>query len=253
MNGAAGDDRAITELVSYVLIFALVISTVATVSIVGFDSLSNRQEAEQITNVERSFDVLSDNLRDVERHGDRSRATEIRISEGELLVGDPIRITVGEYDSSADAFTANNQTFLTRPIVYRTGDRTVTYEAGAVFRSDGEHGLQTREPNVTNGTDAVTLSFLSLYLGGGSRAVSGPTTALVVAEASPRPAPIYRFESEAHDVGIEIQSPRADEWESGLEAYGFDTASTGDESVVLVVESRSIEVASKTTRVRIDQ
>jgi len=49
------DDRGVTELVSYVLIFSLVIATIGTVTVLGMSTLMDRQQAEQLNNVERSF------------------------------------------------------------------------------------------------------------------------------------------------------------------------------------------------------
>jgi hypothetical protein len=87
-------DRAVSDVIGYVLVFSLIIATVGIVTAVGFSTIEDRQRDERINNVERAFDVFAANVEDVYRGGAPSRATEIRLSGGTLQYGEPVTITV---------------------------------------------------------------------------------------------------------------------------------------------------------------
>ncbi|TKX76356.1 hypothetical protein EXE53_32325, partial [Halorubrum sp. SD626R] len=87
--GLASDDRGVSNVVGYVLVFSLVTVTIGTVFTVGLAGVEDRQEAARLANVERAFEVLDDNVRDIQRYDDPSRSTEIRMNGGRLAVADP--------------------------------------------------------------------------------------------------------------------------------------------------------------------
>lgn len=244
------DDRGVTELVSYVLIFSLVIATIGTVTVLGMSTLMDRQQAEQLNNVERSFDVLADNLRDIQRHGDRSRSTEMRVLDGELRIGDPISITVGtftESDGEFDAFTANNRTITTRTVVYQVDDRKVVYEAGLVYQESTDSSWVVREPPIVSTDDAVTIPLLQMVRGGGEQRITESSSARVVASTT-SPSRTTTLESD-EPIAIRIESSHVGVWNETLTSHGFETERKSDEVLIVTIEETSVTTVRKTTRV----
>ena len=217
---AASDERAVSETVGFVLVFALITTTIAVTFTVGLGGLEDAQVAERDANVERAFDVLHDNLRDVSREGVPSRATEIRIAGGELALAE--RTTIRIIDAEGNATVVER----TRPIVYRgSGDTEIVYENGAVFRSSGDVAVPLNDPDlVINGDPGDrTVMYSLVRTTGQPQAVAGDRTTLVVGSTvsrelvEPDREPNENVTPENKNVTLEIDSPRADGWERHYE------------------------------------
>ncbi|WP_129115087.1 DUF7289 family protein [Halegenticoccus tardaugens] len=223
-------DRAVSESLGFVLVFALVVTTTTAVFVLGMGGFEDRQRAERTANVERAFDVLADNLGDVRRYEDPSRATEIRLSGGTLALGDEVTVRVGVYDGGY----VDEREFTLRPIVYRADGTEIAYEGGAVVRTDRGSGIVVSGPAFVDGD--VVLPFVATYADEGSTSVGGRDTVLVAAERGARASP-ETFEPDAgEEVRVEIESPRADAWADYFEDDdGFaDVESSGDEVAATV-------------------
>lgn len=153
-------DRAVSEVVSYVLVFALIVSAVGIVSVSGLGTLQDTRNDEQIDNAERAFDVLADNLADIHRRDAPSRATEISLGEAQIATEDNVTMNVSVYDGGW-----HNESWKIRPLVY-TGDedRKLVYEAGAVFRTSngGADGVRIHDPPFVVSEDRVLISVVGL-------------------------------------------------------------------------------------------
>lgn len=196
-------DRGVSETVGFVLVFALITSTIAVTFTVGFGGLEDARLAERDNNVERAFDVLHDNLNDVSRDGVPSRATELRLGGGEL------RLEQGSTFRLNGSGMANPVTE-TGSLVYRGADDTrIVYENGAVFRMEGDDGVMVEEPDLLVGDTVV----YSLYgLGGPPQTAGGDRTVLVVGERGTREAAVDDRAATAN-VTLAINSTRAVAWE----------------------------------------
>ena len=175
------DTRGVSETLGYILVFSIIVTTIATATVLGFGGLENRQAAEQVTNVERAFDVMADNFRDISRYEEPSRATEIRLADGTLGVSDPVTITVGQWDG--DEFVEDEtQNVSFRPLEFQSDGGDVIYESGVVFRSS-RSGSIARSPLpfvVSNDTALVPVTATSI--GASTTAVGGDRTVLVAGE-----------------------------------------------------------------------
>ncbi|WP_418282988.1 DUF7289 family protein [Halorubrum sp. DTA98] len=237
---STADDRAVSETVGFVLVFALITTTIAMVFTLGLGGLEDAQIAERDNNVERAFDVLHDNLRDVSRDGVPSRATEIRLAGGELRLDErtEIRFNSSGWDA---AYTER-----TRPIVYRgAGGTEIAYENGAVFRTNGPYSGVLNEPDLvvgdaSAGTGNATIVYSLVRASGGTRSVSGDRTTLVVGSMAGRDV-VDRDRSPGANVTMEIDSPRADAWERHYEELaethdGIELDPDGDGDVTVVFD-----------------
>jgi hypothetical protein len=162
-------DRAVSEVISYVLVFGLIVSAVGIISVSGLATLQDVRDNEQIANAERAFDVMSDNIADIHRRGAPSRATEISLGEAELATGPNVTMRVeidtdGDGDwNDGDADDGLGYQRNLRPIIYDgEGERQLVYEAGATFRTNRDGGVIVQEPPFILDDDRVHVPIIGL-------------------------------------------------------------------------------------------
>ena len=214
--------RAQSEIIGFVLIFALIVSTTGVVYVAGFSSLENVRTAEELNNVERAFDVLDDNMLDVSRRAAPSRATELSLGNGGIELGDTTNITVRATNTS-DPLDNRTVTIETRPIVYRLDDTGIAYTSGATIRRDRSDAVMLSEPRWTVSDERTVVPLLGVSQGGDTGSLSGDTTILVRTQRDSRSIPV-RFSPASGsrvNVTVTITSPRADAWKRFLERRGF--------------------------------
>lgn len=197
------DTRGVSDTVGFVLVFGLITVIIAVAFTGGLEGLENAQQAEQNTNVERAFDVLHNNLQAIHRDGVPSRATEMRLADGELRYDNRTEIRI---DASGERVAS----IRSQPIVYDSHDDTeIVYEAGALIRTDNVASVMITEPDLLVEESAVVpLVELSAT---GPTSVSGRTTVLILTEeqAHGQTATV----ASAEPIKITITSPRVDAWE----------------------------------------
>lgn len=210
-------DRGVSETLGFVFIFVLIISTTGFVYTFGIDGLRETRDAERLNNAERAFDVLATNMDDIRLRGAPSRATEIKLAESQLRIGEPVTLNVtGENPSDPnDNFTA---LYDIRPIVYTTNQGTdIAYVNGAVIR-DGEDGdVMLDRPGFVLTSDRLLMPILQTREGGERTAVGGSTTVLVRADRPTSGGRESLVTSEStYEVTINMSTPRATVWRREL-------------------------------------
>jgi hypothetical protein len=185
--GGAGsvvsDDRGVSDVVGYILVFSLITVTIGTVFAVGITGVEDRREAERVANVERAFDVLDDNLRDIQRYGDPNRATEVRLAGGALSVETETRIVLANTSDPADLANGTRAEWTSKRIAYREDDATIAYDAGALVRGDGDGSVMLSEPRFVAADGRTTLPIVALVRGEGDDRVAGDGTVQITAVA----------------------------------------------------------------------
>lgn len=236
------DDRAVSEVLGFVLTFSLITVTIAIVFTVGFGGLQDAQQAEQVNNVERAFEVLTTNIDEVHRQGAPSRSTEMRLSGGTLAYGDPVTITI-------DSPEINATVLETRPLIYRNDDTEIVYELGGVVRTDGGHSVLLRDPPFVVG-ERSTIPLLVTTEPGNQGSISGQRTVLVTSSYQ-RTGFVHLRTNEP--VTITLDSPRADAWERYLERAGnehLSISATGENTVTYEIDANSTSVSATWVRLR---
>ena len=231
------DRRAVSETLGYILVFSIIVTTISTVSVVGFTGLEDRQAAEEVTNVERALDVLRDNFADLQRYEDPRRATEVRLASGTLGTGESVRITLGQWDGGG--FVSDRQTNVSfEPLVYRNDRSRVVYEAGVVFRGDRGRTIARSSTPFVDGGERAVIPVVATHPGGETTAVGGERTVLVVGERAPRGIKTSVFNSTVagEDLRLRIDSPRADGWARQLDAEGFNVNETLSDDTRVVAD-----------------
>ncbi|MFT4883277.1 MAG: hypothetical protein ACI8U4_000780 [Natronomonas sp.] len=204
------DDRAVSEVIGFVMVFALVLGTVSVVYVAGIGGLNDTRDAERIQNAERAFDVLADNLQELGRSEAPNRATEIRLSESQLRVEERYRTRIRVNGTNVSSAAP-------RPIVFDGGTGThIVYEQGAVIRNDLDGGVRmVRTPDYLFGANRTVIRHIEPR--GGQQNVGGSATALVRAERND-PFLVYGQNVSGEDMEFELQTTagRAPAWEMYL-------------------------------------
>jgi hypothetical protein len=224
-------DRAASEVLSFALVFAIILSSIVVVSVSGVQTLQDARDAEQLNNAERAFDVLSENMADIYQRGAPSRATEISLRGVELYTDDNVTINVTAVGGPSGDVTANRSV---RPIVYDAGgDRQLVYEAGAVFRTQRDGGIVVERPPVVVEADRVLVPVVATASAGSSSV--GGSTALVRADLRETTVPVADTvdsgsDTDYDDVYVNITSPRRGYWQTALEETGFSNCVQGTDA-----------------------
>ncbi|QGN07483.1 hypothetical protein Hrd1104_09300 [Halorhabdus sp. CBA1104] len=210
------DERGLSDVIGFVLVFALIMASVVFVSTSGLTALADIRTNEQLDNAERAFDVIAENLMDVYAGGAPSRATEVDLASGSLSLGTPITMNV----TNGSATLVEQQI---TPIIFRgEGDAQIVYAGGAVFRTRDTGGVVVREPPMVVSSDGVHVTVV------GTRArnentVSGGTVRLRSEQSSEFLA-VYDTED---TLWVNVTSPRAEQWKAALEGPAVTCVSGG--------------------------
>ncbi|WP_246999987.1 DUF7289 family protein [Halosolutus gelatinilyticus] len=151
------DDRGVTEVLGFILVFATILGSVGLLYMTGFQAMSDYQENEQLTNAERAMDSLADNFNDVARYdGVDQRYGELTLRGGTIRTGGEsttIEINTSKTDSKEIELGS---------LVYESGSDTIAYEGGGVFRGNGEGSAVIKQPPIRCSGDTVVISIVKL-------------------------------------------------------------------------------------------
>lgn len=209
--------RAVSDVIGFVLVFGLVTSTVAIVSVAGFGALEDVRDAESVSNAERAFDVLADNMADVHQQGAPSRSTELSLTEAELSTASRITVNVTGIDTSQPTRNFTIETS-PRPVVWRpTGDTDteIVYALGAVVRSGADGGVVLEDPPFVLDDDRMLLPLVKTQSDQG-QSFSGST--IRVRGSRAEATEIISGTGTQYDrLWLNITTPRADVWRQYLD------------------------------------
>lgn len=211
-------DRAVSEVVGFVLVFSLVVSSIAIVSVFGLQSLEDTRDNEEVNNAQRAFDVLRDNLQDIHRLGAPSRATEISLENSQLRVGDSVGINITGVD--VDTGTSATNTFTYQPIIFQSRTETdIVYSGGAVFLDPQRGGLMIQEPPMLINDDQFVFPVIQTQHVGGLTSLGGQTVRIRAEKRQRQPIRGgFTSPNSVYDqIIINITSPRNDLWRNYLE------------------------------------
>jgi len=204
-------ERAVSDLVGFVLVFALVVSTVGIVSVAGLDTLQSARDAERINNAERAFEILRSNTADIYQRGAPSRATEVSLDDASLALGDQIWFNVS--DPGTGGGPSFHNASVVRPIVYDSGDTRLVYVMGAVFREQRDGGVVVQPWSPVIGQDRTVIPQVKTTSATQTGQSVKSSTVLIRASANRRRVRLSETGGAYDDVWINVSStPRADLW-----------------------------------------
>lgn len=218
-NQDTDDTLAVSEVVSYVLIFGLMSIGIALIYLQGTPAINSAEEDQINENSERAILLVQERLDEMVQNDAPRREVSIEMKDltvGVGGLGNASRINITAEDTGGNVTSYNSSA---APVYIEAPRYTMLYENGAVLL--GEQGNSDSwgmksDPSwavSTNSTDYVRTGFL--------RTVSTVGRDRVGGEGRIR----FAFESIAHtnenindvnELNITIRSPRANGWESYL-------------------------------------
>ncbi|MGM0592798.1 MAG: DUF7289 family protein [Halobacteriota archaeon] len=210
-------ERGVSETVGFILVFALVISSVGLVYTVGMSGLQDTRDVERVNNAERAFDVLAENIEDLSSRGATSRATEFKLAESSLHFGEPVQVNVtgARAGDPNDNFSGE---YDVRPIVYDGGTGTqIVYTGGAIIREQRGGHVLVRRPQMVIDSRHVMLPIVQTRAAD-EDSISGTTTVLIRTRHSTTDYLASESETGAtYDLTVNMTTPRADAWRAEFE------------------------------------
>lgn len=179
------DDRAVSDVVAFVLVFALVITAVGLVTTIGFGSLQDVAQSEQAKSAEVAFDAVAETVADIERGTAPVRSSEVSLSDGSMSVVEGATIDVRVRNASESfGTTAYDYSRTTGGIEYRSEDTRFTYESGVVYRGGADGSVLRASPSMTCEGGTAVVSLVDVTVDGSAGVAGGSTT--VVSRATNR-------------------------------------------------------------------
>lgn len=236
MNRALTDDRGVSEVIGFVLVFSLVLGTISIVYVGGLSGLDDARNAERINNAERAFDVMANNFLQMGRGDAPNRATEIKLADAQLTTSQNRQIGVNA-DQMTDTAGAN-------PVAIRydaPGDTSLVYEYGAVIRVDDGTAIMRREPDFLFVDGKVVIRYISLR-GAGQGVGGSASTVLVRAEEKQSEVLVNRGTSDDLEISIQTHPDRVDVWKEYLKEHMEQATNTTPSCPVSTISTDTREV-----------
>ncbi|ELZ14646.1 hypothetical protein C478_06945 [Natrinema thermotolerans DSM 11552] len=153
----ASDDRAVSDVLAFILVFAIILGSVALLSTIGFQTMTDYQEGEQVRTADRAMAALADNFNDVLRYdGVTGREGELSLRGGTVRTGTGgTRVNVsidGTYIGNGLNTNDGGEFDLGR-FEYGLDEDTVAYEGGGVVRADDGGSVFLERPRMRCDTD----------------------------------------------------------------------------------------------------
>lgn len=234
-------NRGVSNVLGYVLLFAIVLSSITLVGTVGVGQLTEARDSTLAMNAEHSMTGVASAVDDV--HSDNvSRTSRLRLGSGSLKAGDATEVTVSIDGSQvAPPFTAE-------PIVFETGDTRILYVLGAVFRLEERGETVVSAPNYGIDSDSAVVPIPLTSAWESGDAVSGSNAQVRLNRSDAR-----KPDSGGSSVRLELDTPRnrqAQLWYSILkERYGFNCGSPpGGDTVDCTHSASNVLVRTTTTQ-----
>jgi FlaG/FlaF family flagellin (archaellin) len=215
-------DRGVSEVIAFILIFSIVITSVGLLYTAGFGSLTQIQESETDRSAERAFGASAIALEDIQRGRGSYRAFDVELSGRMISVNDAASLEVNVGGSNV----AN----ATGALVYGRGaDTEIAYQSGAVIRSDGPDAqIVSREPLFQCSSERVVLSLVSVE-GPPSGAVSSDGSVQIVADGPEPDQSTLVAVRTGGPTPIEVEyggTPYATAWESYFSDQGWSSVTS---------------------------
>ena len=171
-----GDERAVSDVLAFIIVFSIIITSVALVYGTGFSSLDNVREGEQKANAERAMEALALSMNDIVAGETPRRGGSLDLGGGLLEVAET------ETTVKVNGTKVYNET--TNAFAYTVGTTTVAYENGGVFRSDRDASINVRRASMTCNGDRAVVSLVVLRTDSGAIDSQGDVEVTMVEQNS---------------------------------------------------------------------
>ncbi|WP_265111286.1 DUF7289 family protein [Halosolutus halophilus] len=245
---AQGDrERGVTEVIAFILVFAIILSSVGVLYTTGFQAMDDYRENEQLSNAQRGMTSLGDNFNDVLRYdGVERRYGELTLRGGTIRTGgENTTIHVATGWNGSDTSVANSTEL--GALAYEGESATVAYEGGGVFRRSGDYSFAIKQPQVrcTPESDTAVISLLVLDHDGERSFQSSDSVGFTIVETSTtRHTDMSEIDPTADEIRIVVDDgPYQDGWNQTLERGGW-TRDEDDPGYTCDVEDLEVQIVT---------
>lgn len=225
------DDRGVSELIGFVVVFGIIISSVGLLYMTGFQAMGDYQEREQTKNAERAMDALAENFNDIVRNdGVKYRAGELTLRKGTI-----------SYDENGTVISDNitsvgngSGTF-----IYEHGGTEVVYEGGAVVRSTNSVDWMVSDPPMRCSSNVAIISLVEIDGDESAMTAHGSQEVTAIQQGT-------TAETVTGPITITVDSDRSEAWNRTLTKNGWEMGPGSNEYVCdtneAVVRKTTIEI-----------
>lgn len=230
------DKEAVSEVVGYVIVVGIILLSIGIVYTNAIPALEQNRESEHISNTEKTFSTLQNNINEVAEREVPRRATELRLYDARMSVGESAMwMNVSAEDGTVPSL--ENSTDMST-IEYEHSGGRIVYENGAVMRTsrtdDGSAMLYDPGWTVREGPGGDLTVIITNLRTGGFGSVGGDGSVLVRSRMDVNGVNRNGLETEIREeseMTIRIRSEHADAWgryfEDLAEVDGDIQADTG--------------------------
>lgn len=247
------DTRAVSEVISFLLLFAVLIGVSITGAVFGIESLEEASEGDDIHAAEGAMGAVRADLYDLS-NGAVYRTTEIKLHSGALRYGNSINITI---TASTGGESELVHSVRPQPIVYDLGPVDVVYVAGAVLLDQPDGGTVKTGPSLKIGSEQAIVPLVNTSYAAGPTGIGGSGIGYVVGYRSDET--VRRYEPLDADgnpveatITIEVETPRTKQWRLYFDSSpNFENVVVDETRVTVFAEFRTQRLFIKSTNVEV--
>ncbi|MFB6125902.1 MAG: hypothetical protein ABEJ79_01180 [Halolamina sp.] len=237
-TGGRDDETAQSNVLGFVLVFTIVVTTIGVVFAAGVPVLQDVQDRERVDNMERAFEILDNNVEDIVYREAPSRATEIRLSGGSIDTAGSTRVNVSVENDPNSPYIAR-----TRPITYADEGTTIRTAFGGVVRSDGAGATMISEPEWRVSGERAVLPLIVTTQSADGASVGGSLTLLVVADAERRTASSFETDpGNVSTVTVTVTSAYPSAWARYFDSKDVGSVSVSGDQVTYELDTEAVYV-----------
>lgn len=245
-------DRAVSEVVSFLLLFAVLLGVGLAGAVYGVESLGAATDAEAVHAGERAMGTFRADLADL-AVGASHRSTSMAGPPVTLRFAEPSRLHIEVVTSEGVVDLAD-----IRPtaVSYDAGPASVTYETGALLWSDGKSGRLLSGPTWRIDREQTVVTLFNTSQSGGPTTFRGETARIqsTVRKSEVSALDATRFpDVDTLTVRVTLTTPHASAWGRHLDRddrFEHLSVDTGSATVVAAFTTESIVVKTLHVDVR---
>lgn len=228
-----GTDRGLSDVIAFTIVFGIIVSSVAIVSVVGFSTLQDVQTSEQGLNAQRAFQSVADNIGELQNGQTPARTSEIDAQDGTIgisaLSSSPeMTVTV----DGSDVLGPRRIGSLTYDLPGI--DRTIGIQSGAVFNGETSGSAMIEPPKFvcrkpSSGETSAIVSVMVLNPSEGEQGQSGTDVQIRGAYSASSGLLYSNVDGTDKDVTVSVSGSQfGTAWADGMEDVGdWSTSASG--------------------------
>lgn len=224
-------DRAVSNTLGFVIIFSIVLFSLALVSTAGLSGLQDTRDATMSRNAELSMLDVASAIEDVHRKGETRRTAGMRLGRGRLQPGDQVTINVSITETGGGPVPGSPWSIPIDPIVYQLEKTMISYEGTAVVREQAEGASSVREPAMIFNDDGAIVPLVATDAPENPTAIGSSTAQVRLRRSGANVYVIDETNPVNVTIGVNTTDHRADVWHDVLSEKVNGGCDVGQETV----------------------